>query len=243
MLEAGKLKTVILAQHKLTIVVQQILQLIYITTIGVAFIASLRSFRLPMGLHLKVFSIVLGATFLVEFFCAFLLKKFGLKTNIHIYNVFTFFEFLGFAWYYLLQATNKIEKIIIRLFLILFPITWYIMVIRINGLYKWDSLMQVIAAVFIICNSLYYYFKLLVSEEIIDLKTQPGFWIATGMIIFYACNLPYLGMLDYLINHYPLLAGDFILVLLVLDIIMYILFTYAYICQKSFLYKTEQKLK
>lgn len=222
---------------------QEILQPIYIITIGVAFIASLRSFRLGMGLHLKVLSVVLGATFAVEFFCAFLLKKFGLKTNIPIYNVFTFLECLGFAWYYLLQATNKVERTIIRLFIILFPITWYIMVIRINGLYKWDSLMQVIAAVFIICISLYYYFKLLVSEEIIDLKTQPGFWIATGMIIFYACNLPYLGMLDFLVRHYLVLAEDFILVLLVLNILMYILFTYAYLCQTSFLYKTARKQK
>jgi len=223
--------------------VQQILQTIYIITIGVAFIASLRSFRLAMGLHLKVLCILLAATFCIEFFCNFLLKKFGLTTNIHIYNVFTLIEYLGFALYYLLQATNKAEKIIIRLFLVLFPITWYISVIQINGLYKWDSSMQVIGAIFIICLSLYYYFKLLFSEEIIDLKTQPGFWIATGMIIFYACNLPYFGMLYYLYINYPVLAQDFILVSLVLNIIMYILFTYAYLCQHSFTYKMEEKQK
>ena len=214
---------------------------IYFTTITLAFICSLLSFRLHMGLHLKVLSIVLGLTVCHEYFSRFINGPvLHIHYNTHLYNVFALVEFSGFSYYYLLLAKNKIEKNIIRGFLLLFPVLWYVLVIRIYGILNWNSYMQLTGTFFIVVLSMYYYCKLLMADEIISLNKTPEFWIATGMIIFNSCNLPYFGSLNYLMHNYKTASITFLPVLLLLNIIMYSLFIYAYLCQYYF-YKTTPK--
>ena len=56
-------------------------------------------------MHLRFFSILLGITFAVEFFCVFLFKQFGMKTNHPVYNIFMLFEFSAYGIYYLYILT------------------------------------------------------------------------------------------------------------------------------------------
>lgn len=214
---------------------------IYFTAITVAFICSLLSFRLHMGLHLKVLSVVLGLTVCHEYFQRFINGPvLHIHHNTHLYNTFALIEFWGFSYYYLMLAKTKVEKYIIRGFLMLYPVVWYILVVQVIGILVWNSYIEVIGSVFIAYLSMYYYCKLLMSDEIIYLNKTPEFWIATGMIFFYTCNLPYFGSLRYLMANYGRLAEKLLSVLLILNIVMYSLFIYAYLCQ-YYLYKTTLK--
>ena len=209
-----------------------ILTTIYIVMIAVAFIASLvEGRRATLPAHLKIFSGLLGLTLAVECFAAYGVKAFHLHTNVPAYNIFMLVEFWVYGWYYRMIIRTPWMKKIIDWFLWLFPVFWIVVVFFVFGLQKWNSYLVIGGSLFTICFSFAFYYQLFTNPEDINLKTSPEFWIATGMIIFYTCNLPYIGMLNFLVKNYLPLAKTFLAVLKILNILMYSLFTYAYLCR------------
>ena len=209
-----------------------ILTSIYIVMIALAFTASrFAAHRTGLPQHLNVFSFLLGVTFLVECFAAYAVRAFHLHTNVPAYNIFMLLEFWIYAWYYRMIITARWMKKMITGFMWFFPVFWVIVVFVVFGLQKWNSYLVIAGSVFTICCSFVYYYQLFTNSEDISLKTCPEFWIATGMIIFYTCNLPYIGMLNFLIKNYMSLAKTFLVILKILNILMYSSFTYAFLCR------------
>ena len=204
---------------------------IYTVIIGIGFLVSLVSFRRRFPMHLRFFSILLGVTFAVEFFCVFLFKEFGMKTNHPVYNIFMLFEFSAYGIYYLYILTIPWARALIKGFLVAFPIFWFYSVFFVFGLDKWNSHIIVTGSLFTLAISATYYYQLFTHPTLVKLHWHPEFWIATGMILFYACILSYVGVLNYLIANYTELATELLVVLQVLVSVMYLIFLYAYVCQ------------
>ncbi len=99
------------------------------------------------------------------------------------------------------------------------------------GITKWNSYVVIAGSFFIICFSAAYYYQVFTQDELARLDNSPEFWIATGLIIFYACNLPYMGMLNFLVKNYLGLAIKFLSILKILNVIMYSIFIYAFLCR------------
>src|SRR5689334_22559017 len=112
---------------------------IYIIILAISFLSSLLSFRLDYPFHLKLFSVLLGITLLVEYFASFGLRLLNTKSNIPLYNSFMLLEFEGFAWYYLQIIKFPLVKKIITIFLVVFPLFWFITVFFIFGITHWNS--------------------------------------------------------------------------------------------------------
>jgi hypothetical protein len=209
-----------------------ILTSIYIGVIGIAFFASLfGSARFHLPRHLRIFSILLGCTLLTEVFSVYGVKFFHLKSNVPYYNFFMLAEFWTYAFFYSLIIRIPWMKKVIIGFLWGFPLFWLIVVFFVFGLRTWNSYLFIVGGVFTVCFSFSFYYQLFTNPEDVDLKTCPEFWIATGLIIFYTCNLPYIGMLNFLVKNYLSLAKTFLVVLKILNILMYSLFTYAFLCR------------
>ena len=204
---------------------------IYIVILAISFLSSLLSFRLDYPFHLKLFSVLLGITLLVEYFASFGLHLLNTKSNIALYNSFMLVEFEGFAWYYLqIIKFSSIKKIVI-IFLYLFPLFWLITVFFIFGINHWNSYLVIAGSSFTIFLSGIFYYQLFTASELIKLTKSPEFWIATGMMIFYSCNLPFLGMFNFLTKSYATLAYKLESILQVLDAVMYSIFIYAFLCR------------
>ena len=154
-----------------------------------------------------------------------------MKSNHSVYNIFMLFEFSAYGIYYLYILTIPWARALIRVFLVAFPVFWAYSVLFVFGLNTWNSHITVIGSLFTIAISAAYYYQLFTHPTLIKLQRHPEFWIATGMILFYACILSYVGVLNYLIKNYKELAGDLLVVLHVLVSIMYLIFLYAYVCQ------------
>lgn len=206
---------------------------IYTVIIGLCFLVSLTSFRKGYPTHLRFFSILLGITFLVEFFCVFLFKMLGFTTNHPVYNTFMLFEFSAYGVYYLYILTIAWARTLIWVFLVAFPILWFYSVFFVFGIDKWNSYITIAGGLFTVTVSAAYYYQLFTQQTLLKLHRHPEFWIATGMIVFYACILSYLGILNYLILNFKGLASDLLVAVQVLVSVMYLLFIYAYICQIS----------
>jgi len=204
---------------------------LYISTIEIAFIASLLSFRLNYPRHLKIFSLILGCDFLGEILSNYLLAYFGLRSNVPVYNFVMLIEFLVYGIFFLMIVKRKSVRKIIVIYLILYTLFWFVSVFFVFGLWHWNSYAIIAGGLSTICMAAFYYYQLFTAEQLQRLDKSPEFWISTGLIIFYACNMPYFGMLNVLTKNFPTLAEKQLILLQVLNILEYSLFTYAYICR------------
>lgn len=211
----------------------KILETTYIIIIGLSFLVSLSAFRWNFPVHLKFFSILLGLTFLVEFCAVYVVRKLHLQTNSPIYNSFMLIEFCAYAFLFKYIFRNKTSIAITYIILIVLPVNWIDSTILKFGFTRWNSYFLIVGSCCTIILALTYYYELLAYTEPVRLLKRPEFIIATGMLIFYTCLLPYLGSLNYLSNHHKPLAISLMNVLRILNIAMYSLFIYAFICQTT----------
>lgn len=212
----------------------------YLAFVGIAFLSSLNAFRLDFPLHLKVFSILLGLDFLVEFSATVVVNLFHIRTNVPLYNCFMLVETMTYAWFFRAILTSRLLKGLIGGYLILFPIFWIIIVFFVFGISSWNSYVYIVESLFTVCLAAAFYYQLFTAPTLIRLTTSPEFWIATGLIIFYTCNLPYLGMLNFITKDYLSLAKSLLMLLQILNIIMYSLFTLAFLCTKTITISTTK---
>jgi hypothetical protein len=207
-----------------------ILTIVYVSSVLIAFLSSLKSFRLDFPVHLKLFSCLLGLTAAVELLSALLVYVLH-KPNSWLYNFFTLVEFWVYGYYYLQLVRVQALRRILQIFLIIFPIFWVVTVFFIFGFNTWNSYVVIFGSFFSVLFAVMYYHQLIIAREIQSLRRLPEFWIATGMLIFYLGALPYFGMLNFLIKYNMDVARSLLKVLKVLDTLMYLLFSYGFLCR------------
>jgi hypothetical protein len=183
---------------------------------------------------LRVFSVLLGITVITEFFANFGMQLFWHgRNNMPVYNMYRLFEFMGYAFYYRQIIQNKVVQKIIRWFLVLYPLYWFITVFLIFNISTWTSYLPVVGSPFTILFSVVFCYELFISPDLVDFRKCPELWIALGLIIYYTCDLPYEGMLNFLWRNYKLLAKQVVTILDILNIIMYAIITYAFLCRMN----------
>lgn len=204
---------------------------IYLSVILLAFFSSLRSFRPGFAFHLRFFSVLLGLTFLVELSADLAVEVFHWKNNYGIYHVFTPVEFCAYAYYYYqVIRVKRIQQVLMGLIYV-FPVFSIITVFFIFGWNHWNSYVITVESFLVVVIVLTYYYHLLTSREARSLRNLTEFWIATGMLIFYMAALPFYGMLNFLMKYHNSVAVTLFNVLLVMDMLMYALFCYGYLCR------------
>ena len=205
----------------------QPIQQIYTATVFIGFLSSLLSFRLDLPIHLKVFSILLGLTSLVELLSGILIYL--RINNWWLYNLFMVVEFPAYAWFYLQIIGQKRLRAIIWFFLVIFPIFWLVIVWKL-GLTTWSGVTITAGSFFSALFALMYLYRIVTAPEIMSLRTLPEFWIATGMLIFYLGSFAFFGMLNVILKHFEV-AERLLAVYQLLDILMYGLFRYGFLCR------------
>jgi hypothetical protein len=203
-----------------------------LTVICLSFISSLIAFRLDYAFHLKLISALLGFTVVSELFITRLIHHIWKgKTNIPWYNVVMLVEFLVYAWYYLCILNNKTLHKIILGYLISLPVCWFLLSFRIFHLDNWNYYVDIAGSIFTVCLSGALYYQLLTAPELVRLSKSPEFWIATALIVYYSGSLPFTSMLDFWTLKVLPLAQTFVMILQILNIILYTLIGYAFLCR------------
>lgn len=204
---------------------------IYLLTLLLCFICSLISFRLHYPFHLKLFSLLMGAAVLSEFFAYYGPKIWGYKNNLPVYNIYHLFEFCGVAYFYRFIIHNIKIKTAIDIFLIAYTLYWAVNVFIIHNIGDWNSNIEVVGGVFTVFLAATYCYRLFVSDELVHFRTSSEFWISVATIIYYSTMLPITGMFYYLTAHFTTLALHLTDYLKVANILMYSLIIYAYLCR------------
>jgi hypothetical protein len=148
-----------------------------------------------------------------------------------VYNLFVPLEFVCYGYFFLLIVKTKWIRQLIVVLVIVCLAGGVVTTILIFNFYQWNSYQAIAAALFTIVFTVSYYYELFISDVRFELRSKPEFWIATGLIIFYSCQLPFLGTVNYLVKTSMSLALSLLNVLRCIDILMYLIFCYAFLCR------------
>jgi hypothetical protein len=202
---------------------------IYIYFIAVSFLVSLFVYlRVNKVSYLKWFPLFLFSTVVIECVALYLANK-G-QSNTALYNFFTLFEF---SYYIILisQAINnrKAKRILYSV------VTIYLLITLFNILFiqknVFHSITYSLGCLLVVACSVYYFFELFKQPKSSSLLREPAFWICTGLLFYYSCSLPLMGAINFWNSIPPLLFNNTVTFLHILNILLYSLFTIAFLCQ------------
>lgn len=128
---------------------------------------------------------------------------FGKIKNHFVFNIlyiiqFTFVPYIFKFWLHRLW----IKKIIV-VYLYIFPLTVFINLLWVQGLFTLHTYNFVMGGSFILFLSVAYLGELYTDEESKQILYNPVFWFSLAYLIYFAVSIPYLGMLNYLWTNYP----------------------------------------
>ncbi len=208
-----------------------ITHVIYLSVLTMAVLIAIVNLKRGLPSPIRVIALIVLYTGFIEWGVFYKREFLPDKTNAHIYNCFMLGQYLAFAYYFLQISQSHSVRKIIRVFLYLYPALWYLLVFFMFNLNEWNSYVYMVGGVFIVFFAIVYCYQLLNAAEPIMLRNCSEFWIAIGLIFFYTCGVPYMGMFNFLTKHQNDLARLLKIPLQISNIVMYSLFTYAFICQ------------
>lgn len=213
------------------------LKYLYLISLGVSSITGIYQMN-KITRQLKTVALLCTYTFLLELSVFLFRQNFGYQGNIlPQYNFFILVEFMFYAYFLKQIVKNTYVLKAINLFLFIFPVLWYIFSFYCFNILQWSSYSFVFGGTIIIFFALIYCYEKLTSNETTSLLSEGEFWVAIGLIVYYTCVVPYMGMFHYLTANYEQLAVKLKKLNLITNIIMYLLFAYAFLCK---MIKTEK---
>ena len=156
----------------------------------------------------------------------------GIHYNYWFYNLLRIVTFCTmFYIYHQSISTAKFKK-----WIKLFAISYISMVIVNwsfiqNFAFEMSELPRILGSIFLIVSIIFYLIELLRSEKIILYHRILLFWISVGFLLFYSGTIPF--ALKY--NGYALIPGihKLFLIIYILAILMYSIFTFGFIWSKK----------
>lgn len=150
--------------------------------------------------------------------------------NIAFYN---FFSVVAFVFYmYVLQYvifSIKAKRIILMI-MIGYAILSLSNILFIQKINTFHTITYSLGCFILIVISIYYFYELFQVPRSIDLKREPAFWIVSGLLFFYCCTLPILGIMNYMPDA---IAFNLEPIIMLLNILLYSLFTIAFLCRRK----------
>ncbi|MBD1421944.1 hypothetical protein [Sphingobacterium chuzhouense] len=204
---------------------------IYLGVLTIAALTAIVNLKRGHSLPVQVIALVVLYTGLVEWSVFYKTEFSSETTSVHIYNFFHLVQYLAFAYYFRQLVKSRVFRKIMQIFLYFYPVCWYFLIFFVFQFDEWNSYVFISGGVCTILWAVVYCYQLLAADEPVMLRFNGNFWIAIGLIFFYVCSVPYMGMYRFLTEYHLNLATLLWIPLQISNIVMYSLFTYAFICQ------------
>lgn len=166
------------------------------------------------------------------------LECYGLYLSSHkirnhwLYNIYIFIEFNFLNYIYFHAITTTRSRNIIKLFSLIYPLLFIINIAFIQGMHIFNTYSYVAGGVGVIVWTCMYFTELLSKPKYSSIIEQPLFWISTGLLFFYLGNIPFYGMINYLLKNYLGIVKNYFIIVLILNILKYSLYAVGFLCSK-----------
>jgi hypothetical protein len=192
-----------------------------LTIIGLCF---LRKTNLSFLILLSFFLV----SFLFEFVAFFLAKKY--HNNLPGLHIYTVIELLAFSYFFFYNSKRKFYFKIILLNTILYLAVALADATFINTIWKFNTYSRTYASASLVIYSLIYFYTLMESDEIINLWQSPIFWINIGVLFYFATNLFFFMLSNYISSTDVKLIPIGLYFHSTINIIANCIFAYSYFC-------------
>lgn len=179
---------------------------IYLLVVASSFFISLIRFNAIKTTPLKYFPPFLLLTIAIEII-GYWQTIHGIK-NYTMFNIFTTFEFEFYFFIFFLYYGNTINRILIVLVMLGFPMAVYYNLAFIQGFESFHSNTFLLGSFFMVLFSLLYLFESVSAKNIhIVITEKPFFWVCTGYMMFYLGSVIINSMFEYLRDYEMLKQG------------------------------------
>lgn len=201
----------------------------YVYAICICFVVSLSLYFKLKAEHrfIRIFPPFLFLTLLVELYGNYLSTK-G-ENNIYVYNLFSTFEICFYLFFISLVIVNKTVRKVIYVILPVYAIFALYNIYEIQGKNTFHTISFSVGSLITVFFGIYYFLQLFRLPKTEDLKTNPVFWLVSGILFFYCTGFPLYGLLNYWKEIAPLLLANFVEINFVINILTYSIFTAAFI--------------
>ncbi len=175
----------------------------------------------------KFFLYFLWYTFALEVTGAILGYVFEVK-NIWLYNAFTITSFLFYFYWYHTILKRKIFKNIVIVFSIIFTVIAIVNLVYQSWL-EYHMYTLIAGALFVLVLTIFHFYQLLNSDEVLIVKYKLSFWISTALLLFYMGIIPLFSLSGYI----KFRGLSYLLILLSLNIILYGCYIIGFIWTKK----------
>ena len=157
-----------------------------------------------------------------------------MDNNLDLYNFVSLAAFTYYMYILMEVIYSKRVKKVILIIMSVYVIISLINILFVQKISSFHTMTYSIGCFLIVIISMYYFYELLRLPRAIDLKKEPAFWIAAGLLFFYICTLPVLGVINYLFSIPGVLGRRLEDIIAILNVLLYSLFTIGFLCRISF---------
>ena len=200
--------------------------------VGIAAGVSLVSFVYHYPAPLKKLSLLWVLNFCVDI-AGLITKNMGIK-NHWLYNIYFWIMYLVLAYLYGTQIQSRKVQQSIRWFYGLFPALVIIQTIK-SGIQDLQPMVIVGGGIFMIFLVAAYFRQLYISEETESITRDPWFWFSFGFLIHFGGTVPFLGMLNFLWEHYKAFTSFYyIYVSNSFTVLLNLLIITGFLCRRNY---------
>ena len=188
--------------------------------------------RKNVPLYLRLFPYFLLVTLITEIL-GWLMSVEGMN-NAALYNFFSVAAFIYYLYAIKQAIYSRRAKHIFKLVMIGYAIVSLFNILFIQKLLSFHTITYSVGCFIIVVGSIYYFLELFQYPRFIDLKRVPAFWMISGLLFFYMCTLPILGVLNYMFTFPDFIQSNILQLIMILNVLLYSLFTIASLCRIIF---------
>jgi len=195
----------------------------------ICFLASISLyFQVSIPQYLKTFPFFLLMTIIVE-----IVGVSGLLDRASLNFLYCFFTAFEFEYYLLIirfSINNPKAKKIISWVLTIYPLLVLINIFFIQP-EKFHTNTYSLGCLLVVAGCIYYIFEIFQSKHSVNLAKEPPFWICSGLLFFYCCTFPLIGLWNQLPGLPGIILSNLNAILQILNILLYSLFSIAFLCR------------
>lgn len=179
---------------------------------------------------LQLFLYFLIVSFIVDLGATYYSQSFK-KSNHFIINFFLPVNFCFYFFiFYKTFETKKLRKIVL-VSVVLYLGLFLVDILFINGIFFYNTYSYCGGSILVVFCCLLYFMWLFSSDKLLNYFKIPMFWIATGLLFFYAGNLVQYSLVRYIIEHD--LVTIYYTITIILSCILFGAFSIGFLCNQS----------